>query len=162
MGLPVVDEVFPHAKDLDGCAELMGPDMTTIELLRNLNLLHSRLKSLRDSSEVQLPPKSSRQFSPFTHPSGLCCSQPLLPLARSRASCKPISRSTGVRDLARNLTIFINYNTISAGLATIIDAPVFQDRELVVRPLDAAKTEPFIVIVKFWIPEKLALGEGCG
>jgi hypothetical protein len=63
-----------------------------------------------------------------------------------------------VRDLTRNLTTLIDYNAISTRRATIIDASVFQDRELVVRPLDAAEAEAFIVIVPFWVPESLTLG----
>jgi hypothetical protein len=58
-----------------------------------------------------------------------------------------------VRDVAHNLTTLINYNAISTRRATIIDAPVFQDRELVVRSLNAAEAETFIVIVSLWISE---------
>ena len=62
-----------------------------------------------------------------------------------------------MRDFARNLTTFINHNTISTGCTAIIDAPIFHDRELVVRPFDTAEAEAFIVLVWFWIPESLVL-----
>lgn len=72
-------------------------------------------------------------------------------LIRTTARNKVITASTSMRNLSGNGAARIDYNAISAGLATVIDTSISHEGKLIVRARDAIEGEAFVVVIHFGI-----------